>query len=270
MSTSWTDIAILRLASLLAPSEERARWIEEWRSELWYIPRSRATFFCLGAFRDAFCVRQIQPRGPREARIQSGSPFACLAFLVILAAVGIAIAVELPLLQLGPWPSPIPIRKLLMAYAAMLLVSALASPAIFLTMPRSHANVGRLPCRVRLRSASFLLGKVVLLQPALLCVFVFCIAFAPLAYFAPYLLCASWILALRWIFRDQCHRCPICLRLLTPPVRIGTPSRTFLEPYADGSMCSRGHGLLHAGGASVTYAERARWLSIDGEMGRLP
>src|SRR5262249_5923836 len=137
-------------------------------------------------------------------------------------------------------------------------------------IPGRRADPGRLPRRTWLRSASFLLLKIALVQPALLCFFVFCIALAPLVFFAPYLSCASWILALRWIFADQRGRCPVCLRLLTPPVRIGTPGRTFLEPYAAGSICSRGHGLLQADGVAVTYAEPARWLSIEENPGRLP
>jgi len=157
-----------------------------------------------------------------------------------------------------------------MAYLAMLLLCGLASPAIFLTIERGRVGPRRLPRRTRLYSASFLLAKIALVQPALLCFFVFCILFAPLAFFAPYLSCASWILVLRWIFADQRGRCPVCLRLLVAPVRIGTPARTFLEPYAAGSICSRGHGILQADGAAVTYAGAARWLSIEENAWRLP
>lgn len=268
MNPSWMNIAILRVASLLTPDGERAQWLEEWRSELWYVRRPRATLFCLGAFRDALWVRRNRPESSCEVRIRFGSPLVCLGFLGILAAVSLAIAVRFPS-HLGPWPSPIPIRNLQLAYVAAMLFSALASPAIFLTMPERRADFSPVPSRSRLRSAGFLLAKIALLQPALLCVFVFCIALAPLSFFAPYLVCAFWIFALRWILADQRRRCPVCLRLLAAPVRIGTPARTFLEPYAAGSICSRGHGLLQTGSISITYTEPARWLGIERNPGRL-
>ncbi len=57
---------------------------------------------------------------------------------------------------------------------------------------------------------------------------------------------------------DQQRRCPVCLRLLTNPVRIGTPSRTFLEWYGAESTCSRGHGLLHGFGDFRAVIPRKR------------
>ena len=50
--------AILRAASLVAPAGQRAEWLVEWRSELWYVPARGAARFCLGAFRDAYWVRR--------------------------------------------------------------------------------------------------------------------------------------------------------------------------------------------------------------------
>ena len=70
------------------------------------------------------------------------------------------------------------------------------------------------------------------------------------------------ILALRWVITDQQRRCPVCLRLLTNPVRIGTPSRTFLEWYGAESTCSRGHGLLHVSEISSSYSEKPQWLRL--------
>ena len=46
----------------------------------------------------------------------------------------------------------------------------------------------------------------------------------------------------------------MCLRLLTDPVRIGSPSQTFLEWYGRKSMCARGHGLLQAPEISASYS----------------
>ncbi len=58
MKSEWLQHIILHVASLLAPSDQRAEWLEEWRSELWYVPRRGATRFCLGAFRDALWLRR--------------------------------------------------------------------------------------------------------------------------------------------------------------------------------------------------------------------
>ena len=54
-------LAILRIVSLIVPRPERAEWLAEWRSELWYVRAARhreATAFCLGAFPDALWLRR--------------------------------------------------------------------------------------------------------------------------------------------------------------------------------------------------------------------
>jgi hypothetical protein len=61
---------LLQSASQLVPISQRSPWLQEWRSELWYVSRAnvpeniplvtrewRATTFCLGAFRDAWYLR---------------------------------------------------------------------------------------------------------------------------------------------------------------------------------------------------------------------
>jgi hypothetical protein len=67
----------------------------------------------------------------------------------------------------------------------------------------------------------------------------------------------------RWLLLDQKHRCPICLRRLTEPVRIGIASSTFLEWYGAESTCPRGHGLLHSPEFSASYSGTQRWLNLD-------
>jgi hypothetical protein len=39
MTNAWRENTILRVASFLTPATQRAEWLEEWRSELWYVPR---------------------------------------------------------------------------------------------------------------------------------------------------------------------------------------------------------------------------------------
>jgi hypothetical protein len=74
---------------------------------------------------------------------------------------------------------------------------------------------------------------------------------------------ATSIGALRWVVMDQRRRCPVCLRLLTNPVRIGSASQTFLEWYGTESTCSRGHGLLHVPEISASYNSTEQWLRLD-------
>jgi hypothetical protein len=71
------------------------------------------------------------------------------------------------------------------------------------------------------------------------------------------------VLLFRWVFADQQCRCPVCLRLLTKPVRIGTTSQTFLEWYGGESVCSRGHGILHVPEISCSHSQKAQWLRMD-------
>jgi hypothetical protein len=78
MNSEWLQHAILRMASLLAPSDQRAEWVKEWQSELWYIPRSRAPLFCLGAFRDALWLRRNNLIPVKPTLIRLASPLQCL------------------------------------------------------------------------------------------------------------------------------------------------------------------------------------------------
>src|SRR4051812_26201750 len=102
MKRNWLQLAMLRAASLLVWSEERAEWLDEWRSELWYVPRQGSARFCLGAFRDALWLRRNCQASRRLSRISVESPLQCLAFLAITAAVALAVAILLavPLKQL--------------------------------------------------------------------------------------------------------------------------------------------------------------------------
>jgi hypothetical protein len=74
---------------------------------------------------------------------------------------------------------------------------------------------------------------------------------------------ASWILTFRWVILDQRQRCPVCLRALTNPVRIGSASQTFLEWYGAESMCSQGHGLLHVPEIKTSCYDQQQWLDLD-------
>jgi hypothetical protein len=257
MKTEWLPYTVLRAASLLAPGDQRAAWVKEWRSELWYIPRRQAMLFSLGAFRDALWLRRNNLSPAPRPRIHLDSPLHCLAFLSTLAAVSIFISLRLLAPALEPsWP--VRARNLPVAFIRMLLLSCLFLPGT-LAVWRPLASGHPMPWRSRLRRGIFLALKIALVQPMMLCGFILQIVIGPLGGFAG----LGFILVLRWVITDQQQRCPVCLRLLTAPVRIGAASRTFLEWYGAESTCPRGHGLLHVSENASSYAQKPQWLCLD-------
>lgn len=79
----------------------------------------------------------------------------------------------------------------------------------------------------------------------------------------PYSLLVGLILALRWALIDQRRRCPVCLRLLSNPTRIGGPSQTFLEWYGTELICAQGHGLLYVPEIPTSCYSTQRWQYLD-------
>jgi hypothetical protein len=71
------------------------------------------------------------------------------------------------------------------------------------------------------------------------------------------------LFGLRWSLRDQRQRCPVCLRKLTHPARVGQPSRTFLAWNGMELICSGGHGLLHVPEMATSWFSTQRWLYLD-------
>jgi hypothetical protein len=265
MKSEWLQYMVLRAASLLAPGDQRAEWLEGWRSELWYIPRREATRFCLGAFRDAVWLRRNNLSPMKRSLIYLESPLRCLTLLAILAAVSSLIAVLLPgPPQPGPWPSHMRASDLTAGCVAMFLLTCVLLPATRLAMGGARADRQPMPWPNRLRRGVFLALKIALVQPIMLCGFVVLLLAGPLVPLAPQLgLFATWILTFRWVITDQRRRCPVCLRLLTNAVRIGNSSHTFLEWYGAESICSRGHGLRHIPEISASYSGRQEWLTLD-------
>jgi hypothetical protein len=264
MKRKWLQNTVLRAASLLAPANQRAEWVKEWRSELWYIPCCGATRFCLGAFRDALWLRRNNLGRENRTKGHLDSPVSCLAFLAALATVGFFAAYSLlaPLrLRTAYWH--LSARDLPGGCIVTLALSCLLLPAILLE-GRLTVNRHREPWPSRLCRGIFLALKVALVQPVLLCGLFVWILTAPVAPFVGLAILAAWILALRWVIGDQRLRCPTCLRLLSNSVRIGSPAETFLGWYGAESMCSRGHGLLHVPESSAEYSRKQQWLNLDG------
>ena len=216
-----------------------------------------ATLFCMGAFRDAFWLRRNNPNSATHQN-HLESPLSCLALLATLAAVSILIAmtVRVPDLPSEPF-SHLRGSRLGggMQRDALVFLPASARPHCGNGGPLPI--VPPMPWPTKLRRGIFLALKIALLQPIMLSGFLIELMLGRLGGLAGLGFDAAVILVLRWVIMDQQRRCPVCLRLLTTPVRIGTPSRTFLEWYGAESTCSRGHGLLHISEMSSGYSGKA-------------
>jgi hypothetical protein len=73
----------------------------------------------------------------------------------------------------------------------------------------------------------------------------------------------GFLFALRWALQDQRRRCPVCLRLLTNPARVGQASQNFLAWNGTELICSVGHGLLHIPELPTSWFSTQRWLYLD-------
>ncbi len=71
------------------------------------------------------------------------------------------------------------------------------------------------------------------------------------------------LFGLRWALLDQRQRCPVCLRRVTSPARVGYASRTFLAWYGMELICTEGHTLLHVPGMPTSWFSTQRWLYLD-------
>ncbi len=76
-------------------------------------------------------------------------------------------------------------------------------------------------------------------------------------------LIAGSLIGFRWALVDQRRRCPVCLRLLSNPTRIGGPSQTFLEWYGTELICAQGHGLLYVPEIPSSCYSVQRWQYLD-------
>jgi hypothetical protein len=134
---------------------------------------------------------------------------------------------------------------------------------------------GRLPWAVSGRRWLFLLSKVSLVVPLV------CLISVDFAYGIPSLSSTStqyvqlglsyfgFLFAFRWILEDQRKRCPVCLRVLSNPARVGEASRNFLAWNGTELICAGGHGLLHIPELPTSWFSTQRWLSLDASWGSL-
>lgn len=251
------NLAILRSAALLVPAPQRAAWFAEWSAELWYVNHG-ATVFCLGAFRDSFWLRRNSPAPMAPHKFGLESPFRCVLFLAALAAVSIYFAVSLPLatpmLRKGYFVLALPFILAI----SVLVLSATTSLALGEYPPNRHSPFRR----IRSRRWMFLAIKIILILPIVCCGSLDLASIVALG-FQPHGMMVGLVLGFRWTLIDQRRRCPVCLRLLSSPTRIGGPSHTFLQWYGTELMCDQGHGLLYVPEIPNSCYSTQRWQYLD-------
>jgi hypothetical protein len=240
---------ILRSASLLVPGPQRDEWFAEWAAELPHVTH-RPTSFCLGAYRDAFWLRRNSPVNAAH-NFGLESPVRCLLILAVLAAASIYLSFRLPLAR-DVWAT----GRMLPAYLLNIAISVLVVSAT------TSLALGDYPGNRHFRRRIFLAIKIALVLPIACCGTLDLASVISIRFQAHGLL-IGLILGFRWILTDQRRRCPVCLRLLTNPTRIGGPSHTFLDWYGTELICIQGHGLLYVPEIPTSSYTTQRWQALD-------
>jgi hypothetical protein len=261
LNSAPLHLAILRSAAWLVPGPQRAEWFAEWSAELWYVKRNPAGF-CLGAFRDAFWLRRNSPTPNARHTFVLESPLRCVLFLAVLAAVSLLFAFRLPVAR-EPKGYFI-LRYLFMALISFVVLPATTSLALGDYPANRHSPVGA----IRLRRWVFLAIKIALLLPIVFCGSLDLASIVSIN-FQPHGFLVGLIVAWRWALIDQRQRCPVCLRRLTNPTRIGGPSHTFLAWYGTELICSQGHGLLYVPEIPTSCCSTQRWQYLDSSWSSL-
>jgi hypothetical protein len=140
---------------------------------------------------------------------------------------------------------------------------------ILLRIMPSHSSGGHLR-RIGPRRGLFLAAKTLLVLPIVMfgSLDLACLggSMSPL-YFD--IAAFASLFSVRWILADQRKRCPVCLRLLANPVRIGESSRILLEWHGTELMCLRGHGMLYVPEWPAIWSGRQRWMDLGTSWGGL-
>jgi hypothetical protein len=273
-------LAILSAGARIVRDRERAEWLAEWQTELWYAmregDRGRLMSFCLGSLRDALWKRKNSgawrdrsmlaiangPGFPDPPAIECAhlleSPFRCLALLGALAAASMLLSLGTPKLPLSlrlPDSPAFPIYGGRL-FLALLPFCAVFWPVVALTGDRVSGEYPR--HRNWLRRWCFFVVKTMLL-------------FVIVAFSASFLVRSGVVLnvamagdffAIRWSIMDQRRRCPTCLRILDKPVRMGSRSRILLEWSGTELLCLRGHGVMHVPESPAIWFSKQRWMSL--------
>jgi hypothetical protein len=155
-------------------------------------------------------------------------------------------------------------------YRFAIFLAFLALPAITSVAMSEYSFSSQRPSwRRRLLRWAFLLTKISLLLPIVYFVSLdvaYCrtTSYSIPAQYAQLILSFSLCLfGLRWALLDQRHRCPVCLRRVTHPARVGLAGRTFLAWNGTEMICTGGHTLLHVPGLPTSWFSTQRWLYLD-------
>ncbi len=71
------------------------------------------------------------------------------------------------------------------------------------------------------------------------------------------------LFGMSWALNDQRRRCPVCLRRVAHPARVGQLSRTFLAWNGTELVCLGGHTLLHVPSLPTSWFGSQRWMFLD-------
>jgi hypothetical protein len=74
-----------------------------------------------------------------------------------------------------------------------------------------------------------------------------------------FLLLLSQVFVMRWTMQDQAARCPVCCRLVSMPVTVGSRGSLLLDRPGIEFLCTRGHGTLTISDLNTCTGEPARW-----------
>lgn len=252
--------SMLRVAAWLVPGHERKDWRAEWISELWYVigAHQSSTRFCMGAFHDAVWLRIDDLRLKGDWLLSPGSPGRAFAFLMLLTTSCVLLAFRLPQVSSAVRQQPVLVHVLHVLLALLILPSTMRLDVNPYPDGRHCTALAE-----RVRWWAFLAAKAALLVPAVFFGTLDLIPIIAPAGLQPHATLIGYVLAFRWALRDQRCRCPVCLRRLSNPVRIGQRSHIFLEWYGVELVCSRGHGLMHVDGAPTISFRSQRWLALD-------
>lgn len=150
------------------------------------------------------------------------------------------------------------------------LLAFLALPAVSsVTLADLSVSVRKVSWPRRLLRWGFLGGKILLLLPIVYFVSLD-IAFSftglnnsqalSIQALSAFLTC---LFGMQWTLSDQRQRCPVCLRRVDHPARVGQLSRTFLAWSGTELMCMGGHTLLHVPSLPTSWFSEQRWMYLD-------
>ena len=273
---------LIRVASWMVPHRARSEWLARWESGLrnWWILVERGeltgaasrelVYHCRGAFLDAFWLRAGRDQMRHWTRSAS---FVLMAGSVVLLAITLlsrGFAVTRSVIRMAqalppPRPETYDQSSDMVVMYTVPIVFALATAVVLIA-------IGRLSLRrYSWRYWTFLVLKTMLAMVSAALIWIEGGA-ALRAHIENWqiraigggivftlLFLAVFGYAVMWCLADQRQRCPVCLRRLAMPVRMGSWASIF-EPPTTEFFCDEGHGTL---AMSDSRQEPDRWTALD-------